>query len=190
MSRISRPLVASLLAACLLIPAVVNGQPSGFPRYDHVFLLIEENEGFRRTDPDAMCALSTLTMVICPLKMSIRSIRGRECHFHHRSEQDCYPQFLAKISEDTKSARMPLVPSRATTGLITGRGNSHRVPFCSSISRASQHGRSIRRPRNRAGSLNSTESLRPPYLPAGTVPDNPDNLWFFEPVNHFKMTGR
>jgi hypothetical protein len=46
MSRISGPLVASLLAACLLIPAVVNGQPSGFPRYDHVFLLIEENEGY------------------------------------------------------------------------------------------------------------------------------------------------
>jgi Phosphoesterase family len=46
MGRISGPLVASLLAACLLIPAGVNGQPPGFPRYDHVFLLIEENEGY------------------------------------------------------------------------------------------------------------------------------------------------
>ncbi|MBV8357616.1 MAG: hypothetical protein JO189_06725 [Deltaproteobacteria bacterium] len=48
MGRVYRPLVASLLAACLFIPAGVNGQPSGFPRYDHVFLLIEENEGFEQ----------------------------------------------------------------------------------------------------------------------------------------------
>jgi Phosphoesterase family len=54
MGQVSRALFASLLAACLLIPAGVNGQPSGFPRdhyshfprYDHVFLLIEENEGY------------------------------------------------------------------------------------------------------------------------------------------------
>ena len=46
MSRISGLLVASLLAASLLIPTGVHGQPPAFPRYDHVFLLIEENEGF------------------------------------------------------------------------------------------------------------------------------------------------
>jgi phosphatidylinositol-3-phosphatase len=45
MGRIFGPLVASLLAACLLIPVDVNSQPPVFPQYDHVFLLIEENEG-------------------------------------------------------------------------------------------------------------------------------------------------
>jgi hypothetical protein len=56
MGRISGPLVASLLAACLLVPAGVNGQPPRFPRYDHVFLLIEENEGYSQINPQLVCA--------------------------------------------------------------------------------------------------------------------------------------
>jgi hypothetical protein len=47
MMRISKSLVVSILATCLLISAPAGGQ-STFPRYNHVFLIIMENEGYKQ----------------------------------------------------------------------------------------------------------------------------------------------
>jgi hypothetical protein len=48
MMRISKSLVVLILATCLLISAPAGGQSTSFPRYNHVFLIVMENEGFNQ----------------------------------------------------------------------------------------------------------------------------------------------